>query len=132
MSINALRGATQTKRDDLEAIGYMLVYFLYGKLPWMGLSHNRSEGSDSQFMRILKMKQELTPIELCPDVPAIATLLEYARAMEFEEDPNYDHLTKLMEKEMRKHKFENDGIYDWTEIMGKSYLTGALDIDPDN
>lgn len=129
MSINALRGMTHSKRDDIEALAYMLIYFLYGKLPWMGLSQSKGE---SPFSKILKMKEGSTADELCPDCSGIATLLEYSRTLMFDEEPNYAQLVKLLEREMKKKKFEFDGIYDWTESMGRKYLTGALDIDPDD
>lgn len=128
MSTNALRGGMQSRNDDLESIAYMLVYFLYGRLPWMGLSTNHS---DMDYLKILKMKEDATPDELCPDCAAIAAFLEYSRNLTYSEEPNYSYLLKILEKEMKKNKYENDGIFDWTEMMGKNYLTGALIIDPD-
>ena len=58
-SVNAHLGIEQSRRDDLEGLGYMLCYFLKGKLPWMGeRANNRME----KYARIMEKKMA-TPIE---------------------------------------------------------------------
>lgn len=129
MSVNALTGAMQSARDDLESLGYMFVYFLYGRLPWMGLSGNDEQ--EANYFKIYTMKRDISVDELCPDSAAVANFLDYARDLDFEEKPDYPYLIKLFENELKKHKLENDGIFDWTEVMGKTYLREAIEIDAD-
>ena len=65
-SINALEGGTQSRRDDLESLGYLLIYLLKGKLPWQG---NVSHSNDDKYYKIKKIKKETTPEKLCEGLP---------------------------------------------------------------
>merc|ERR1712086_1202996 len=65
-SLNTHLGYEQSRRDDLETIGHVLLYFLRGSLPWQGLP-GRSKAE--KYAAIKKKKKETTIEELCKDVP---------------------------------------------------------------
>ena len=107
-SINALNGMTQSRRDDLEAVGYVLLYFLRGKLPWQGLHVKNKE---DRYHKIMEIKIQTTPYELCKNFPKeFEDYVEYTRQLKYEEDPNYDYLKDLF-KNILKDDLEY--IYDW-------------------
>lgn len=64
----------QSRRDDLESLGYVLMYFNLGSLPWQGL---KAATKRQKYERISEKKMS-TPIEVlcksypcaCPPVPA--------------------------------------------------------------
>ena len=112
-SINALAECEQGRRDDMEALGYVLMYFLKGNLPWQGLKINRR---DDRYRKIYEKKKETTAEELCKGFPKeFCEFVNYTRNLEFEEEPNYDYLRNLLKKVMKDNNFENDYVYDWVE-----------------
>ncbi|KAI4454521.1 casein kinase-related [Holotrichia oblita] len=112
MSINTHLGREQSRRDDLEAIGHMLLYFLRGSLPWQGLKANNLK---ERYQRIGDTKRA-TPIEtLCEGHPEeIAIYMRYVRKLEFFETPDYEYLKNLFKELFIKLDFADDGIFDWT------------------
>jgi hypothetical protein len=54
MSIYNYLGREQGRRDDLEAVGYMLIHFFKGHLPWMGLT---SKTTQQRYKMIAHLKQ---------------------------------------------------------------------------
>jgi len=65
-SLNSHAGYEQSRRDDLESLGYMLVYFLKGKLPWQGLD---AKDKDEKYEKIRKLKEETSLRKICEDIP---------------------------------------------------------------
>ena len=65
-SINALNGCEQSRRDDMEAIGYVLLYFLRGSLPWQGL---KIDNKDDRYQKIYEKKKQTTAEDLCKGFP---------------------------------------------------------------
>lgn len=111
-SVNAHLGIEQSRRDDLEAIGYVLMYFNRGSLPWQGLRANEKR---AKYENIMETKMS-TPIEvLCKHFPhPFVTYLNYSRSLRFEDRPDYAYLRRLL-KDLFFHEFyQYDFIFDWT------------------
>ena len=116
-SINALNGLTQSRRDDLEAVGYVLLYFLRGKLPWQGLHVKNKE---DRYHKIMEIKMETTPFQLCKGFPKeFENYVEYTRNLEYEQDPDYKLLKNLFNNILDKN---SENIYDW-DIGNKTMNT---------
>lgn len=92
-SINAHLGIEQSRRDDMESLGYVMMYFNRGVLPWQGMKANNK----SQKYEKISEKKMSTPIEvLCKGFPAeFSMYLNYCRSLRFEEQPDYMYLRQL-------------------------------------
>lgn len=106
MSINTHMGNEQSRRDDLEALGYIFVLFLKSRLPWQGL---QVDDVRERYKRIGEIKK-VVPIEvLCEGFPGeFATYLRYVRRLDFAEDPNYGYLKRLF-SDLYDRNFSDDG-----------------------
>jgi serine/threonine protein kinase len=111
-SINALRGYDQSRRDDLESVGYVLAYLLRGNLPWQGIIVKTKE---EKYAKILYKKQYITPEELLNGYPTeLVTYIKYCKGLDYNEEPDYNYLTGLFSNVIKNHlKEEIDFKYDW-------------------
>ncbi|PHH76039.1 hypothetical protein CDD82_4157 [Ophiocordyceps australis] len=111
-SLAAHKGEEQTYGSDLEALGYVLMYFLLGKLPWQTLSTNKNQPSNQAG----KMKLGTALDKLCEDLPGeFATYFEYTRGLKFGHKPNYTYVRGLFRKLFRAKGYTFDNVFDWTE-----------------
>ena len=113
-SINALSGYEQSRRDDLESISYILLYFLRGRLPWQGLKVNNK---DDRYRKILEKKKSTSSKELCEGFPReMEIFVNYVKNLDFTEVPDYDYLRQLLKNILIKIKANFDFYYDWDEV----------------
>ncbi|XP_039760584.1 casein kinase I isoform X2 [Pararge aegeria] len=111
-SINAHLGIEQSRRDDMESLGYVLMYFNRGSLPWQGL---KAITKKQKYERISEKKMS-TPVEvLCKGFPAeFAMYLNYCRGLSFDEPPDYMYLRQLFRILFRTMNYQYDYTFDWT------------------
>lgn len=113
-SINTHLGIEQSRRDDLESLGYVLMYFNRGSLPWQGL---KAATKRQKYERISEKKMS-TPIEeLCKGYPAeFPTYLNCCRQLRFEERPDYSCLRQLFRTLFHRQGFTYDYVFDWNML----------------
>ncbi|QRV74677.1 casein kinase [Ceratobasidium sp. AG-Ba] len=116
MSINTHLGREQSRRDDLEGLGHVFMYFLRGGLPWQGL---KAATNKQKYEKIGEKKQTTPVAELCAGFPEeTAIFMNYVRKLGFEETPDYDFLRELFTKMLKDAGEVDDGVFDWMLLNG--------------
>ena len=112
-SINALEGGTQSRRDDLESLGYLIIFLLVGKLPWQGkVSHSKED----KYYKIREIKRQTSAQKLCEGLPSqIEEYVKYTRNLQYESNPNYNYLKNLFLNILKKDNLVLDYYYDWDQ-----------------
>jgi casein kinase 1/casein kinase I family protein HRR25 len=111
-SINTHIGIEQSRRDDLESLGYVLMYFIRGSLPWQGLKANTKK---QKYERIMDRKMSTSTEQLCKGYPTeFRSYFEYCRSLRFEDRPDYAYLKRLFKELFYRKGFQYDNMFDWT------------------
>ena len=111
-SIHALEGYEQSRRDDMEAVGYVMAYFLRGGLPWQGLKVKTRE---NKYKNILEKKKEISSAELFKGFPSeFSEILDNMKSLEYQEEPEYEMLRNKLLSLCKRLNYKFDYIYDWT------------------
>ncbi|KAJ3671171.1 hypothetical protein LUZ60_008597 [Juncus effusus] len=111
-SVNTHLGIEQSRRDDLESLGYVLMYFLRGSLPWQGLK----AGTKKQKYEKISERKVATSIDvLCRGYPSeFASYFHYCRSLRFDDKPDYPYLKRLFRDLFIREGFQFDYVFDWT------------------
>ena len=112
-SINAMRGVEQSRRDDLESLSYLILYFLNGSLPWQGL---KIASRIKRFNTITNKKKTIKLESLCENLPPeILLFCKYTRKLGFTENPKYNYMKSLFLSILNKYGLKDDKKFSWIQ-----------------
>jgi serine/threonine protein kinase len=107
-SIAAHKGYEQSRKDDLEAVGYLLVYIYRGKLPWQSLKH---KDKNERYRMIMEKKEAISEEELCEQLPReFLIYFKHVKTLEFDEKPKYQSLINMFKKLFDTKNYKNDNL----------------------
>lgn len=112
--MNNHAGKELSRRDDLEAALYMMVFLAKGRLPWQDVT---AADIRKKYLQIGLMKHQMKAGELCCDMPReYAAFLEYVRELEFEQRPAYQRWRAAFRGVLtRMGAAMENAEYDWNQ-----------------
>ncbi|KAJ9505679.1 hypothetical protein QJQ45_024141 [Haematococcus lacustris] len=122
-SVNTHLGIEQSRRDDLESLGYVFMYFLRGSLPWQGL---QAATKKQKYEKISEKKMKTSFESLCKGLPQeFITYFTYVRSLRFDEKPDYAFLRRMFRDLFSKEAgWSWDFVYDWTILKFQRTAAG--------
>ncbi|KAK2446237.1 casein kinase protein [Trifolium repens] len=127
-SCNTHLGIEQSRRDDLESIGYVLMYFLRGSLPWQGL---KAVTKEEKYDKIREKKLSTSIEKLCESYPVeFTSYFHYCRSLTFDQDPDYGLLKRLFCDLFTREGYEHDNLFDWTILKHRQTQQTRRQVQP--
>ena len=122
MSINSNSCYEQSRRDDLESLGYILIYLIKKTLPWISIE-NSNINKIEKYRKVRDLKMSTLPEELCSGLPKeFCDYIKYCRNLTFEQEPNYNYLKNLFLEIIKKNEKISDAKY--IKLRHFSWLKG--------
>lgn len=111
-SVNTHLGIEQSRRDDLESLGYVLIYFCRGSLPWQGL---KAATKRQKYDRIMEKKMTTPNDVLTKGLPReFLDYMDYVKGLRFDDKPDYPYLRKIFRDLFKRENYRYDYVFDWT------------------
>ena len=121
-SRNALSGLQLSRRDDLESLSYVILYFLTKKLPWQGIT---AKTQDKRYKKIYEKKDEIEKWDKFKKIPEqIQNFVKYVRNMGFTQDPDYKLMKNYFYDLLDKLDLDFDNNFSW--IIDKSIIGSKI------
>lgn len=116
-SVGADQGFEQSYRDDLEAIGYVLIFFLNGTLPWKLEYKKLGYTKQQRRAKIAEIKRNITLEDLCFGIPSeFKAYMEYTKSLPFHKTgtaPDYEYMRHIFKKLAKRNSIKYDYKFDW-------------------
>uniref|UniRef100_A0A7S2AE41 Casein kinase I n=1 Tax=Alexandrium andersonii TaxID=327968 RepID=A0A7S2AE41_9DINO len=124
-------GAERSRRDDLESLAFMLVYFLRGSLPWE--THQDAPSTEEVHADLGEAKRSMDVQQVAAGLRPLEELFLYCRSLWFEASPNYHTLRRKFRKSIAiMESSEGKGMFDWSSVQRddrfESEATAADDV----
>lgn len=120
-SVNAHLGLEQSRRDDLEAVLYVTVFFMKGNLPWQGVIANTKP---EKYSKIMEKKLNISVEMLCKGLPEeVTSCLKYVKSLRFDEEPNYLYLRNSFLKIAERERVRIDHVFEWKQPSNAHHLS---------
>jgi len=111
-SIAAHKGYEHSRKDDLESVGYLLIYLYRGKLPWQNLKHKDKK---KRYNMIMKQKESISEEELCQQLPReFLVYFKHIKTLDFDERPRYQALINMFKKLYDSKNYKNYN-FEWNK-----------------
>lgn len=121
ISVNTHMGIEVSRRDDLESIGYVLLYLLKGNLPWQDITAD----SKKQKLDLILQKKIIGLESFCQDIePEFLEYLTLVNKLSFDDKPDYSYYRMIFRNLFIKKGYVYDYVYDWTEMEPKNKTLG--------
>ena len=118
-SINAHRGWKLSRRDDLESLGYTLIYLLTGSLPWATYTSMKD---------VKNCKMNTSVKYLCDGIPEeFEVFINSVKCLGYSDEPDYASYRKLFRQLFIKNGFFYDYVFDWSKTkITRSFNTNSM------
>ena len=120
-SINSILAYQPSRRDDLESLGYLLIYLVKG-LPW-DIRNCYNNNLNESLKKLLYIKRNISMETLCKELPMeIYEYMRNVKNLKFEEKPNYTYLNNLFYSILVKLNEECDNNFSWNKNIKKRLI----------
>ncbi|KAL4649272.1 hypothetical protein ACB092_01G003600 [Castanea dentata] len=121
-SRNTHRGIQQSRRDDLESLGYVLIYFLKGSLPWQ----IKAATQKNKLEKVREIKDSTSIEDLCHGCPIeFACYFHYCCSLHFDTKPDYGYLKRMFRSLFSREGLKMDYVFDWTILKYQQSVLAA-------
>ena len=114
-SLNSIKGLESSRRDDLESLGYVLIFLAKGGfLPFSNYPGIYKMKNEIREKIVKKIRLETTDENLCKGLPnEFIDYMKYTKKLNFEQEPDYNYLSGLFQSILSKTEFKKSLIFFW-------------------